>query len=577
MDELDENGNWVVNAVAPNKSFLNNINKDRVCQVTDLNGVSRQARGYAGFAFNAMTSTADKEILRPVEDIFNAATRGALPLPADGPGWPDISLHCLQINSPDGLPAIAPFIHPVDNLKKGLFSLGHLSRCVTPADEFSSCGDNPGSLCVEYGMHGPIKLGYLYGFAGDPLYKKLDQSMTFFSKGGCKLSIEGSSGTGAIIPYSEGFSQVGSTLPYDNSIKTSVPSESFIVLDGSRAIRVRLTSWFAVISDVAYQNNFGLLDTYINASCYEFSDNPYVYGGDPENPDWKSGVEWYTFNDQGQVFFGNTIEHIGGHSYWVTKKWFSELHPQLSFINLHVLIKIWYALPPLGGTDYYADPIPDPWASEYFASDYAVNSTATRGTRPPDEVIWMKMHEVTTCHATGDPLFNVDPEYTMNQGYRFSTSQSVNNILYMHFTYYYKDVIVGQKYQQNFSPRTQYFPSDILQNTLVNEGCGSNSSPYPSQANVNMYPYGQLGQNTFQPLHVMIYNRSGLTITFKAVYAPNFGDYTIDYGDGSQPQQIAYGTNTEHIYQSSGFYEVKISTNNPIGSYSSSTFFTVSE
>lgn len=574
MDETDANGNWVVNAVAPNKWFLENISEDRVCTLTDLNGLTRQARGYAGFAFNAITSTADSEILRPVEDIFDANTRGALPPGPDSLAWPSILDHCLQIIDPTGQPAIAPFIHSVSDLKKGLITLGHMTRCVTPADEFSACGHFQGSLCAAYSVHGPIKLGYLYGFAGDSTYHNLNHDMVLVSQGGCKFSFQGTDQVAALMPQSPGFSQAGSYLPTDNLFSQSTPSESFIVLDGSRAVRIRLTSWFAAISDAAYQNTFGLLDTYINADCYQFVDNPYRYGGSASAPDWHSGVQWYTVNQQGQIVWGNTLEHIGGHSYWVTKKWFKELNPNLSFTNLHVLIKVWYCLPAISvDPDVYpADPIPDPWASEYIASDYVANGTSQRGSRPPNEVIWMKMHEVTTCHSTGDPTFNVDPEYTTNQGYTFSLSQTVNNVAFIHYAYYYNGTLVGQKFQQNIQPRSGYYPNDILANAFVNDGCGSNSGPYPSSANCNMYPFGPAGANKFKPFHPTIMNRSGLTVTYRVVSPFAFGPYTIDYGDGSQAGQFNAGVEATHTYAAAGLYKVTIT----IGETNTSTYFTVS-
>lgn len=559
MDVL-ENGQWVVNPVAPNKESLVNINADKICQLTDLEGNTRQARGYAGFSIQGVTSTADNNILAPTENVFDPVTRGSLPPAPDSAGWTSIIEHCKYLTDDPAL----PFINSIELLNKGLLTLGNLTRCITPADEFSPCGEVPNTNCFSYSLHGPIKLGYLYGWAGDYRGSSpvLNQNLIITSLGGCKLSFQAADGIGATLPYSPGFTQYGSLMPLENEISLNVPSESFIVLDGSRAIRIRLNTWFAVTSDPAYKNYFGLLDTFLAGDTNVFVDNPYI-----EGEDYSAGMQWFSVNQQGQIMWGSTIQHIGGFSYWVTKKYCEEVFPPIDYSVLDVLVKAYYTRPLNPDGSGPIDPLPDPWSSD------ATTVSIDRGTRPPDNVQWLHMGPITTVVSTGDPLFNVEPEYSENQGYTVSFPVTLPNILFIHFAYYYNGILVGQKYVQNFQPRTGYFPQDILNNTTVGEGCMFDSGPYMSAANFNLFPLGANGMNLLNPLHSVITQRNGLEIQFQAVVPVTWGDCEMSFGDGTPNETIPNQGSVIHTYANAGMYLVTIT--NATSGYSSSTYYQV--
>lgn len=531
-----------MNPVAPNKPYLENIQDFRLFQFTDNNGLLRQARGYAGFAWQGFFNTlyGSPQVLAPTIDPYlDLPTVQQVPNDVGG-AWQSFVLHAANIGNSAPL---SPPVYGPDLAFKGLWTLGNTARSLQPADEFSPCGNVPASTCVAY-FQGPIKLGYLYGYGSDDAQGALPQSLNVNSLGNCKIEFVGN------LPYSAGFTNKDSAI-VENSIAARVPSESYIFLDGSRVIRVKLQTWFAVLSDSSYQNQWAAVETYMYAQNLEFWDNPYVAGPDPQAPFYQAGQKWYSVNPQGQIVWNRTLQHAGGQSFWLMK-WFEE-NPTYNPVNLSMVVKTWYVLPQNPDGTQPDDPYPDPWAigiDEYLQGDF--------GVRPPDDCLMVSGSTVTTCFAGGDEIFNVDPTYSNVPGFTWSTSRDQSQILWVHCAYYYNNVLVGQNTWKNIVAGSGYFPSLWFFNPPPTvEGV---TLQYPTcTANANIYPWGSTGEDTYPFATMNLTSRNGKTMTWTAVFPTNMGaNATIDFGDGSSPVSVAALASISHTYSTSGSYTVAI-------------------
>ncbi len=563
LDQKDANGNWIPNPAIPQKGYVNNLQNFRFRQFYDQDGKPTQGRSVAGFSFQGITYTQDpgrnnagsyvRAILAPTIDVLDAPA--GVFVDAQSP-WRNFVECCDNLPTP---PENTPPVHGCDYIYKGFWTLGYPVLGQTFDAEGNPCG--PRNFCCIYSK-GPMKVGYLYGYAGDinganrfpGQYMQHDLQLE--SVGGCKLQLTGN------LPYSPGFTNPGSPAPADY-INSRVPSDTYIFLDGGRAVRVKLNTWFATLTDYSFSSTFYGPGYFMNQNGMELFWNHPVQGGgeDPAIPWYKAGFSLSSVLPDGTVVWGNSNQYVSGQNYW-QMRWFDD--NQKDPVNLVMVVKVWYYIAPVPPAPAVDDPNPDPWSIgiDEFQTGYL-------GCRPPDDCVIASSQRVRTCVAAGqENPFSIEPTYTSSPGFTWSVSKSLNNILWSHFAFYHNGVLVGQQTMKNESAPKAYEEATDASRPLTFQN-RSDEYPkiqrFPSCANLSIYPYGALGEDQFPFATMNLMSRSGTTMTFTPVYPTNVSDgkggflkAEVNWGDGSATVQVPPLVAISHTFPASGQYPVSI-------------------
>ena len=487
-------------------------------------------------------------LLAPTRGILNAP--GGAIVDSTSP-WKNYVAMCDNLPTP---PTNTPPVHGCDIVYKGFWTLGYTQRNNDFSPE-SPCGGF--GLCTVY-ENGPMKVGYLYGYAGDPNQGFVGQSMAHTlqleSVGGCKLQLTGN------LPYSPGFTQMGSPAPTDY-INSRIPSDTYIFLDGGRAVRIKLNTWFAMLTDVCFPNVWWGSGLFLNGNIMDFKTNSFVSGPDTNDPYWSAGMSYSSQLANGTIVWGSTMQHVGCNNFH-QMRWFDD--NQKNPVKLDMIVRTWYYIPqPPSPAPLIDDPVPDPWS---IGIDEYVK--AQTGCRPPDECIFVPGSLVRTCIASGDEIFQVPPTYTDSPGFTWGMKVSMDKTKWFHICYYTDGVLVGQRQWYNSdagatpSSYNEYLTL-LFQNYLTT---GTQGEIYPSNANFCMYPYGALGEDQFPFATMNLMSRSGTTMTFTPVYPTNMSDgkggflkAEVHWGDGSATVQVPPLVVISHTFPASGQYPVSIS------------------
>jgi len=512
-----------INAAVVNKPEIANIQQFRIAQFTDSTGVLRQFRGASGWYFQAAASTTQTNINTTVNDERDITTRSS---------WVDLISYWQNGISP---PAAGTGFDDIGYLFQGLttfggYLYGQRDPDITPGDyRYPAYNAGPG----------PIRLTYQYGDAN----ATNDCRLNFDLRSACKVRLTGT--TPSIPNWANSGSLIPDTEAADISLK--VGSDNFIVLDGLRAIRIRVLGWLAHMADHAIKQtstfNSGTFPGGMTM-VWEHNDTAFAYDGSTPLGDFTAQ---YSYDVGGNVVYGNSIELAAFHHFHFGN-WCDTNLGAPDRYNLKAKAKVWYKS--AGGGTSTARPDP-----------YKVNLVSGASTwTPPDEVVEATATNRQTVHTgpSGPPFFD-PPDYAHNPGFIFTFSQTVEKIAYLHITFHYNNQIVGSQFWGDGASGALGFP---LADTFDNAIRFTKTDPTDQvtddfSASLIGMPFGSVVES---PLPKVFLARTVTTGTrfrnancriFWNVPIPTGTTYTIDWGDGNIDTGISTLTPT-HVYDTVG-------------------------
>jgi hypothetical protein len=413
LDQQDDQGNYFVNPSVPDKVALEHIQDWRVAIMEGDDGNTYQVRGYSGWYFQASSSTSEVEVNDTANDEMDV-TQGRT-------DWRDLIMW--WANKPTGysdptLPGVYyPKFYGIERLFMGLTEFG--------GHYFVSGGYNPpppsppGRIVFDR-YAGPIRTSYLYGpHAISTIY----HTMKFELLSKCAVTLSGKT------PTILNWGALGSIIPSGNKVKLQPGSDTLIVMDGQRGIRIRTNGWHAHFGDHIFKNSVtreyrwgGNIEWVVATGFVPVLDEP-IQGTPLSSYDPDAGITSY----------GSTIQFAGYH-HWHLEQW-SDMNPgKMDRYNIQGKATIWYKRPD--------PPYPNAWSNPdpYKVIKGAYDLPAA------DEVSYSQATVFETMHEAPDPLFNVEASYAKSIGISFGFTQSSDKWWYIHVEWYSNDTLIGSKF-----------------------------------------------------------------------------------------------------------------------------------
>ena len=402
LDQQDDQGNYFVNPSVPDKVALEHIQDWRVAIMEGDDGNTYQVRGYSGWYFQASASTAEVDV--------NATANDEMDVTLGRTDWRDFVMW--WANKPTGYvdPAAPGVYYPkfygIERLFMGLTEFGghyFVSNGYTPV------GSSPGQIYFDR-YPGPIRTSYLYGPHGKSTEHTIYHTMKFELQGKCSVELTG------ITPTIENWGNLGSLIPAGNKVKITPGSDTLIIIDGQRGIRIRTNGWHAHFGDHILKNN---------------ATRQYRWGAETE---WAvRGVNLSSVDQYGVTTYGSSIQFSGYHHWWL-QQWCDNNPGKMDRYNIQGKATIWYKRATPGYPNSWS--LPDPHRVIKGAYDLPV----------ADEVVYSQSAIWKTMHEEGDELFNVDPTYAESIGMSFGFSQNTFNWAYMHVEFFSGETLIGSKF-----------------------------------------------------------------------------------------------------------------------------------
>jgi len=509
-----------INSSVVNKAEIANIQAFRIAQFTDSSGTLRQFRGASGWYFQAAASTTQTNINATVNDERDITTRSS---------WVDLISYWQDGLSP---PAAGTGFEGIDYLFRGLTTFG--GYCYGTRDTDITPGD------YRYPAYnvapGPIRLTYIYGDANTTNNCRLN----FELRSACKVRLTGT--TPSIPDWANSGSLMPDTEAADLSLK--VGSDNFIVLDGLRAIRIRILGWTAHMADHAIKQNSQFYSGTFPGGMtmvWRHNNSAFAYDGSTPLGDYTAQ---YSYDANGTLVYGSSIEMSAFHHFHFGN-WCNTNLGAPDRYNLTAKAKVWYT----GGS---LTARPDP---------YKVNliNGASVWT-PPDEVVEAQATVRQTVHTgpTGPPFYD-PPDYAENPGFIFNFAQTVDNIDWLHITYHYNSQIVGSQFFGNGTSGALGFPLAETYDNAIRFVKADSSDQVTDDYSASLIgmPFGAVAPSPLPPVYLARTTTTGLRFRnayckiFWNVPEPSGTTYTVDWGDGTVDTGITSLT-PNHVYDTVG-------------------------
>ncbi|CAB4147090.1 PKD domain containing protein [uncultured Caudovirales phage] len=569
LDQVDAYGNYYINPSVPDKTPLKHIQDWRVAILKGDDGNTYQVRGYSGWYFQASSSTSEVDV--------NATANDEMDVIASRSDWRDFVMW--WANKPAGYsdptaPGVYyPKFYGIERLFMGLTEFGghyFVSNGYTPV------GSPPGTINFDR-YAGPIRMSYLYGPHGDSTDHKIYHTMKMELLSKCTIEMSGKT------PTIQNWSNLGSLIPAGNKVKITPGSDTLLIIDGQRGIRIRTNGWHAHFGDHIFKNSVsrqyrwgGNIEWVVAAGFAPYPDEPiqgtYLYSTDPV-----TGVTTY----------GSTLQ-LAGYHHWFLQQWCDNYPGRMDRYNIQAKASIWYkrATPPSPN----AWSLPDPHRVVKGTYDLPV----------ADEVAYSQAGVFETMHEPPDPLFNVEASFADSIGISFSFTQASNNWQYVHIEFFSSGSLIGSKFlkfdQVSTGSTSGYitFTEQIPWKRATSSGGGgypdsgdpvvpteeTGAAEYANEGNMLCLPFGSRIPSILPTCGIQLTAIGSAGVAFTAVAystrnTTGISSAAISWGDGSS-DSVTLGTSINHTWASVGSYTVTCIVNHTDGSTdSANTYVTV--
>jgi len=548
LDQVDANGNYIINPSVPDKPPLKHIQDWRVALMTGNDGNAYQVRGYSGWYFQASASTSEVDV--------NATANDELNLVQGRTDWRDFVMW--WANKPTGYsdptaPGVYyPKYYGVEHLFMGLTEFGG-HYFVSPG--YHPEGAPPGE--IDFSRYpGPIRMGYLYGPHGSSGEHRITHTMKFDLLNKCTAELSG------VAPTIENWGNLGSIIPSGNKVKIWPGSDTLIVIDGQRGIRIRTNGWHAHFGDHIFKNS---------------AERQYRWGGN---------IEWVTLNalssldENGVPAYGSIMQLVGYHHWWL-QIWCNTNPGKMDRYNIQARASVWYKR-----TDAHAWNKPDP---------YSVFK-GTESLPVADEVVYSKAEIWKTMHDPGEaePI-EVPPSYADSMQILFNFSQNSFQWEHMHIEFFSGDTLLGVKFMR-FRHETYgtYAEGGIWWKPQADNGHYEGGYPpvwvpntaetgapeYENEANMLCLPFGTRIPSILPTCGFQLTTLGSAGAVFTAVpystrKTTGISSASMFWGDGSF-DTVTLGAAINHTWATVGIYTVTVTVNHSDGTTDSAkTYVTV--
>lgn len=593
-----DTGEWYPNPAIFNPDEVFHVQDFRVGDVMGTDGQMHRVRGYSGWYFQAMASTAQVDV---------NASQQAEADPQGRENW-----HNLVDYWYDRPQSVDPPVHTgaefynLDYLWKGIPEFEGNSfvsvNSITGGGSGNPGGGSGGTTLPgggyndwdqgygAYTFPGPIAMSYLYGWQGDTQWQgegspALNHTMRFSMAGKCKVRLHGRT------PIMGDWSTGGSWLPEGENDKISIMpgQDKLIVIDGMRGIRVRTSGWFA---------HFG--DHVIKSSHY---DPNFIFWGSGNSVNWyNEGLQVscedemfgqatyaYGFDQQGNITYNNVMEVAAQHHWWIGQWCDNNPNSGLDRYSLDATLKLWKKRPTDPVNSQLKQRVPDPYKVIVGTSPYSSNLLDT----PADAIVYAKAQERQSVHAF-DPNHETNggdcnPDYAKSIGILFTLPETRDKYSYGHIEIKHQGHIVGSCFCRAdsgylgwstiFNNAIKWRPTD--NSIFPNYGGGlpipsTEKDPNQEGAPMQRYdamtiamPFGDQNMDYLPKcgIYITTIGKTNVPYVIKSftnipsnIATPN--SVTIDWGDGSATENATtIGTTFTHTYTAKGYYKIRITIN----------------
>lgn len=413
LDQVDENGNYYINPSVPDKTPLKHIQDWKVAGMTGDDGNYYRVRGYSGWYFQASASTSDLDV--------NATANDEMDVTMGRTDWFDFVMW--WANKPSG------YAVPPQNASLKFYGVEHLFMGLTEfgGHYFVSNGYNPpegppGKIVFDR-YPGPIRMSYLYGPHGDSTDHKIYHTMKFELLSKCTAELTGNA------PTIENWGNSGSLIPSGKKVKISPGSDTLLVIDGQRGIRIRTNGWHAHFGDHIFKNQV--------TREYRWGGNiewVVALGFSPVEGEPVQGTAlWSIDPETGATLYGSTIQ-LAGYHHWYLQQWCDNNPGRMDRYNIQVKGSMWYRRSTPPSPNVWSNP--DPHRVVRGTYDLPV----------ADEVVYSQAGIFKTMHEPPDPLFNVEASYADSIGVSLNFSETSQHWQYLHIEFFSGTTLIGSKF-----------------------------------------------------------------------------------------------------------------------------------
>jgi len=558
LDLQDEQGNYYINSSVPDKLALEHIQDWRVAIMQGDDGNTYQIRGYSGWYFQASSSTSEVDV--------NATANDEMDVIQGRTDWRDFVMW--WANKPTGYadptaPGVYyPKFYGIERLFMGLTEFGghyFVSNGYTPPD-------SPPFTIVFDRYAGPIRMSYLYGPHGASTDHTVYHTMKFELLSKCAVSLTGKA------PTIQNWGDLGSVIPSGNKIRLHPGSDTLLIIDGQRGIRIRTNGWHAHFGDHILKNSVtrnytwgANIEWVIATGFVPFPDEPI------------QGTPLSSYNPEtGITSYGSVIQFAGYH-HWYLEEWSISNAGKMDRYNIQGRATIWYKRSTPTSPNNWARPDPYKVIKDVYDLPAA------------DEVSYSQAEVFETMHEPPDPLFNVEASYAKSIGISFGFSQASDKWWYMHIEWFSDGTLIGSKFL-NFYKFGDYntisFEEQIPWKRAT-AGGGTWTGGYPGQgefipddseagypehaneANMLCLPFGTRIPSILPTCGLQITTIGTAGAAF-AVYAYSTRKTTgiasalISWGDGTS-ESVTLGSSVSHTWANPGVYTVMVTVSHTDG------------
>lgn len=537
LDQVDANGNYIINPSVPDKDDLKNIQAWRVAVMQGDDGKTYQVRGYSGWYFQASSSTSNVEVNSTPngeDNYFEGRnkwynfTKWWANKPKDDPWYAD----------PEFSPGLK--FYGLEHLFLGLAEFG--------GHNFTGKGVNPEnpSLGSISRYPGPIRMSHLYGPHAQYQTNTIYHTLKFEYSGKCSARLTGKA------PTVENWGNLGSILDGNGKTKFAPGSDTLLIIDGQRGIRIRVNGWHAHFGDHIQANSASNNAAAATASLLA----------------WQLPSSLYSVNLE-----TGAINPVGGftirafHHWWIWK--WCEKNPKknLDRYNIYARAQLFNYTPVAAGgqpVTEYSDPykvIKDP-------SHLLI----------PDDICFTKARIDKTIHEAARPPWIPEPTYAESVAIDFSFKYNSSKWRFVVIDLFSDGTHIGSctlKVTQE-GERVYVLPQPRWkQFTGGYEGEDAEERGLPgldeNQAFMICLPFGQREKSILPTCGVVITKKGfvGKPYTFvpwsrdnpyvkgMPMGGPAIEGVTVEWGDGLADACLL-GTPIDHQYDTAGVYTVTV-------------------